>query len=54
MDNVGVSGSGSQAAVGQIVGWTVTYNGNTVIIQQFDGLSEAFSLLLEPRTGQPD
>jgi putative Flp pilus-assembly TadE/G-like protein len=54
MDNVGVSGSGSQAAVGQIVGWTVTYNGNTTITQQFDGPSEALSLLLEPRTGQPD
>lgn len=54
MDNVGVSGSGSQAAVGQIVGWTVTYNGNTLITQLFDGPAEALSLLLEPRTGQPD
>ena len=53
-DNVGVSGSGSQAAVGQIIGWTVTYNGNTTITQQFDGPAEAVSLLLEPRTGQPD
>ena len=54
MDNVGVSGSGSQAAVGQIIGWTVTYNGNTVITQQFEGPAEALSILLEPRTGQPD
>jgi len=53
-DNVGVSGSGAQAAVGQIIGWTVTYNGNTTITQLFDGPAEALSLLLEPRTGQPD
>ena len=53
-DNVSVSGAGTQAAVGQIVGWTVGYYGNTVITQTFDGPSEARSYLLEPRTGQPD
>ena len=53
-DNVGIAGAGNQAAVGQIVGWTVTYNGNSTITQTFDGPADAFSFLLEPRTGQPD
>ena len=53
-DNVNVSGSGSQAAVGQIIGWTVGYNGNTTITQVFDGPDEVRTYLLEPRTGQPD
>ncbi len=53
-DNIAVAGSGSQAAVGQIVGWTVTYNGNTVITQTFDGPTEGQPLLIGPRTGQPD
>lgn len=53
-DNVGISGSGTQAAVGQIIGWTVTYSGNTVIEQIYDGPDDARSFLLEPRTGQPD
>lgn len=53
-DNVNIGGSGTQAAVGQIIGWTVRYNGNTTIEQVFDGPSEARSFLLEPRTGQPD
>jgi Flp pilus assembly protein TadG len=53
-DNVNVSGSGSQAAVGQIIGWTVGYNGNTTITQIFDGPDEVRTYLLEPRTGQPD
>lgn len=53
-DNVNIGGVGTQAAVGQIVGWTVRYNGTTTIEQVFDGPSEARSFLLEPRTGQPD
>lgn len=53
-DNVSISGGSTQAAVGQIVGWTVRYTGNTTIEQVFDGPSEARSFLLEPRTGQPD
>lgn len=53
-DNVNVSGSGSQAAVGQIIGWTVSYNGNTTITQMFDGPDDVRTYLLEPRTGQPD
>jgi len=53
-DNVNVSGAGSQAAVGQIIGWTVRYNGNATITQVFDGPDEVRTYLLEPRTGQPD
>lgn len=53
-DNVNISGVGTQAAVGQIIGWTVRYTGNAAIKQTFDGPAEARSLLLEPRTGQPD
>lgn len=53
-DNVGIAGAGSQAAVGQIISWTITYNGNTDITQVFDGPADAKSYLLEPRTGQPD
>jgi len=53
-DNVAISGTGSQAAVGQIVSWTITYGGNTTITQIFDGPADAKSYLLEPRTGQPD
>jgi Flp pilus assembly protein TadG len=53
-DNVNISGAGSQAAVGQIIGWTVGYNGNTTITQIFDGPDEVRTYLLEPRTGQPD
>lgn len=53
-DNVNIGGAGAQAAVGQIIGWTVRYMGNTTIEQMFEGPSEAKSFLLEPRTGQPD
>jgi hypothetical protein len=53
-DNVNVSGAGTQAAVGRIIGWTVRYNGNTTITQVYDGPDEARAYLLEPRTGQPD
>jgi hypothetical protein len=53
-DNVGIAGSGLQAAVGQIISWTVTYNGNTTITQLFDGPADTKSYLIEPRTGQPD
>jgi len=53
-DNLGIAGSGAQAAVGQIVGWTITYAGNTTITQTFEGPDEARSYLLEPRTGQGD
>lgn len=53
-DNVGISGRGVQAAVGQIISWTITYTGGTQITQIFDGPADAKSYLLEPRTGQPD
>ena len=53
-DNVNVSGSGSQAAVGQIIGWSLGYNGNTTITQSFDGPDDTRAYLIEPRTGQGD
>ena len=53
-DNIAISGRGVQAAVGQIVSWTITYSGGTQITQVFDGPADAKSYLLEPRTGQPD
>lgn len=53
-DKVGVAGSGVQAAVGQLVGWTITYSGNTTITQIYDGPADSKSYLLEPRTGQGD
>lgn len=53
-DNIIVNGGTSQAAIGQIVGWTVSYAGNVTIGQTYDGPAEARSYLLEPRTGQGD
>jgi hypothetical protein len=53
-DNVNISGAGVQAAVGQIIGWTVGYNGNTTITQLWDGPDDTRAYLLEPRTGQGD
>lgn len=53
-DNIVVNGGSAQAAVGQIVGWTVSYAGNVTIAQTYDGPAEARSYLLEPRTGQGD
>lgn len=53
-DKLGIAGSGLQAAVGQLIGWTITYSGNTTITQTFDGPADSKSYLLEPRTGQGD
>ena len=53
-DNVNISGAGVPAAVGQIIGWTVSYSGNTTITQIWDGPDDTRAYLLEPRTGQGD
>lgn len=53
-DNIIVNGGSAQAAIGQVVGWTVSYAGNVTIAQTFDGPADERSYLLEPRTGQGD
>ena len=52
-DNVNVSGAGSQAAVGQIIGWTVGYNGNTAIEQVFDGPDDIRPISWSPEPARP-
>jgi len=52
-DNVGLGGQGDQAAAGQIVAWTLTYSGDTNIIQRYDGLEiDGPPYLIEPYIGE--
>jgi hypothetical protein len=52
-DDVGLGGQGAQAAAGQIVAWTLTYSGNTDIVQRYDGLEvDGPPYLIEPYIGE--
>jgi hypothetical protein len=52
-DDIGLGGQGAQAAAGQIVAWTLTYSGNTDIVQRYDGLEvDGPPYLIEPYIGE--
>jgi Flp pilus assembly protein TadG len=52
-DNVTISGNGSQASTGQIIAWTITYSGTTLLTQTYDGPQAADRpFLLEPKIGE--
>jgi hypothetical protein len=52
-DDIGLGGQGDQAAAGQIVAWTLTYSGDTNIIQRYDGLEiDGPPYLIEPYIGE--
>ena len=52
-DDVGLGGQGAQAAAGQIIAWTLTYSGDTDIVQRYDGLEiDGPPYLIEPYIGE--
>jgi Carboxypeptidase regulatory-like domain/Putative Flp pilus-assembly TadE/G-like len=52
-DNIGLGGQGAQAAAGQIVAWTLTYSGDTDIVQRYDGLEiDGPPYIIEPYLGE--
>jgi hypothetical protein len=52
-DNVNLAGQPTHDGIGQIVAWTVTFDGGTIIRQKFDGPDASLPRLLEPTLGQP-
>jgi len=53
-DDIGLNGSPSQAAAGQIVAWTLTYGGGTNIYQSYNGIPvDGPPYLIEPYAGEP-
>jgi len=52
-DDIGLGGQGAQAAAGQIVAWTITYGGDTDIVQRYSGLeTDGPPYLIEPFIGE--
>ena len=51
-DAIGVGGNGSQASAGQIIGYTIRYNGTTTLTQIYEGPAGERPYLLEPTLGQ--
>ncbi len=51
-DLLNIGGNGAQGAFGQIVGWTIRYNGTTEVTQTYAGPSDERAYLLEPKIGQ--
>jgi len=52
-DNVTIGGNGAQASTGQIIAWTITYGGTTLLTQTFAGpLGPERPFLVEPILGQ--
>ena len=51
-DVIGVGGNGFQASAGQIVGYTIKYNGTTTLTQTYEGPADERPYLLEPTLGQ--
>jgi hypothetical protein len=52
-DNVTLGGAGSQASTGQVIAWTITYSGTTLLVQTFEGpLGPERPFLVEPILGQ--
>jgi len=53
-DDIGLNGSPSQAAAGQIVAYTLTYGGGTDIYQSYNGIPiDGPPYLIEPYAGEP-
>jgi Flp pilus assembly protein TadG len=52
-DNVAIAGQPTHDGIGQVVAWTVTFDGGTIIKQRFDGPDASLPRLLEPTLGQP-
>lgn len=46
-DNTGVAGGGAGSGVGQIVSWTITYQGNSIISEAFQGPAKLITRLLQ-------
>jgi putative Flp pilus-assembly TadE/G-like protein len=51
-DTVGIGGNSAQASAGQIVGYTIRYNGSATLVQTYEGPSDERPYLLEPTLGQ--
>jgi hypothetical protein len=52
-DNVTIGGNGSQASTGQIIAWTITYSGTTLLTQTYAGPpAPERPFLLEPTLGE--
>lgn len=51
-DNLGIGGNSAQHSSGQIVGWTIKYNGTTELDQTYEGTADERPRLLEPTLGQ--
>jgi len=51
-DAVGIGGNSAQASAGQIIGYTIKYNGTTTLTQTYEGPADERPYLLEPTLGQ--
>ena len=48
-----IGGNGSQASTGQIIAWTITYSGTTLLTQTYAGpAAPERPFLLEPTLGE--
>jgi Flp pilus assembly protein TadG len=47
-DNVQVAGQPNHDGFGQLISWTFTFNGGTVVTQTFDGPGDGYPYLIEP------
>jgi len=47
-DNVQIAGQPNHDGIGQLISWTFTFNGSTVVTQTFDGPDEGQPYLIEP------
>ena len=47
-DNVAVAGQPNHDGIGQLISWTFTFNGGTVVTQTFDGPGDGYPYLIEP------
>jgi hypothetical protein len=51
-DVIGIGGNSGQSSAGQIIGWTIKYNGTTTLTQTYEGAADERPFLLEPTLGQ--
>ena len=47
-DNVQISGQPLHDGIGQLISWTFTFNGGTIVTQTYDGPGDGFPYLIEP------
>jgi hypothetical protein len=47
-DNVQIAGQPQHDGIGQLISWTFTFNGGTVVKQTYDGPGDGFPYLIEP------